>query len=213
LDECWLCCMDSVCGRGGGGAVMSGGFCYAYCVDWEPLFILQGSHTSTFFPLFLMCFAGFSHRKPPSGSSTYCRASAPDAPTSYRTHALCRCVIVPLTAPSLSTQPNAYESDHFPPPDLYPIPPTVTTDPAEDADGDARGQRYPSQRPGVSPKVQSAPGAPEPHDLLRHHTLAPAAAGWPPERCVHVNVNELRLGFSNTTRNSEGILSHHNRMS
>ncbi len=28
---------------------------------------------------------------------------------------------------------------------------------------------------------------------------------------VHVNVNELRLGFSNTTRNPEGILSHNNR--
>jgi hypothetical protein len=34
-------------------------------------------------------------------------------------------------------------------------------------------------------------------------------------RCVnvYVNVNELRLGFSNTTRNPEGILSHNNRKS
>jgi hypothetical protein len=30
---------------------------------------------------------------------------------------------------------------------------------------------------------------------------------------VNVNVNELRLGFSNTTRNPEGILSHNNRKS
>ncbi len=30
---------------------------------------------------------------------------------------------------------------------------------------------------------------------------------------VEVNVNELRLGFSNTTRNPEGILSHNNRKS
>jgi len=30
---------------------------------------------------------------------------------------------------------------------------------------------------------------------------------------VHVNANELRLGFSNTTRNPEGILSHNNRKS
>ena len=29
----------------------------------------------------------------------------------------------------------------------------------------------------------------------------------------YVNVNELRLGFSNTTRNPEGILSHSNRKS
>jgi hypothetical protein len=29
--------------------------------------------------------------------------------------------------------------------------------------------------------------------------------------CLNVNVNELRLGFSNTTRNPEGILSHNNR--
>jgi hypothetical protein len=28
---------------------------------------------------------------------------------------------------------------------------------------------------------------------------------------VNVNVNELRMGFSNTTRNPEGILSHNNR--
>ncbi len=28
---------------------------------------------------------------------------------------------------------------------------------------------------------------------------------------VNVHVNELRLGFSNTTRNPEGILSHNNR--
>jgi hypothetical protein len=28
---------------------------------------------------------------------------------------------------------------------------------------------------------------------------------------VNVNVNELRLGFSNTTRNPKGILSHNNR--
>jgi hypothetical protein len=33
-------------------------------------------------------------------------------------------------------------------------------------------------------------------------------SGW-----VNVNVNELRLGFSNTTRNPEGILSHNNRKS
>jgi hypothetical protein len=31
--------------------------------------------------------------------------------------------------------------------------------------------------------------------------------------CWCVNVNELRLGFSNTTRNPEGILSHNNRKS
>jgi hypothetical protein len=31
-----------------------------------------------------------------------------------------------------------------------------------------------------------------------------------PLDCVAVNVNELRLGFSNTTRNPEGILSHSN---
>jgi hypothetical protein len=30
---------------------------------------------------------------------------------------------------------------------------------------------------------------------------------------AYVNVNELRLGFSNTTRNPEGILSHNNRKS
>jgi hypothetical protein len=30
---------------------------------------------------------------------------------------------------------------------------------------------------------------------------------------VNVNVNELRLGFSNTTRHPEGILSHNNRKS
>jgi hypothetical protein len=30
---------------------------------------------------------------------------------------------------------------------------------------------------------------------------------------VNVNVSELRLGFSNTTRNPEGILSHNNRKS
>ena len=30
---------------------------------------------------------------------------------------------------------------------------------------------------------------------------------------VNVNVNELRSGFSNTTRNPEGILSHNNRKS
>ena len=30
---------------------------------------------------------------------------------------------------------------------------------------------------------------------------------------VNVNVNELRLGFSNTTRSPEGILSHNNRNS
>jgi hypothetical protein len=30
---------------------------------------------------------------------------------------------------------------------------------------------------------------------------------------ANVNVNELRLGFSNTTRNPEGILSHNNRKS
>jgi hypothetical protein len=30
---------------------------------------------------------------------------------------------------------------------------------------------------------------------------------------VNVNVKELRLGFSNTTRNPEGILSHNNRKS
>jgi hypothetical protein len=30
---------------------------------------------------------------------------------------------------------------------------------------------------------------------------------------VNVDVNELRLGFSNTTRNPEGILSHNNRKS
>ncbi len=30
---------------------------------------------------------------------------------------------------------------------------------------------------------------------------------------AHVNVNELGLGFSNTTRNPEGILSHNNRKS
>ncbi len=30
---------------------------------------------------------------------------------------------------------------------------------------------------------------------------------------LYVNVNELRLGFSNTTRNPEGILSHNNRKS
>jgi hypothetical protein len=30
---------------------------------------------------------------------------------------------------------------------------------------------------------------------------------------VNVNVNELRLGFSNTARNPEGILSHNNRKS
>jgi hypothetical protein len=30
---------------------------------------------------------------------------------------------------------------------------------------------------------------------------------------VSANVNELRLGFSNTTRNPEGILSHINRKS
>ncbi len=30
---------------------------------------------------------------------------------------------------------------------------------------------------------------------------------------VHVNVNERRLGFSNTTRNPEGILRHNNRKS
>jgi hypothetical protein len=30
---------------------------------------------------------------------------------------------------------------------------------------------------------------------------------------VNVNVNELRLGFSNTTRNPEGTLSHNNRKS
>jgi hypothetical protein len=32
-------------------------------------------------------------------------------------------------------------------------------------------------------------------------------------REVNVNVNELRLGFSITTRNPEGILSHNNRKS
>jgi hypothetical protein len=32
-------------------------------------------------------------------------------------------------------------------------------------------------------------------------------------RQVNVNVNELRVGFSNTTRNPEGILSHDNRKS
>jgi hypothetical protein len=31
--------------------------------------------------------------------------------------------------------------------------------------------------------------------------------------CLNVSVNELRLGFSNTTRNPEGILSHNNRKS
>jgi hypothetical protein len=30
---------------------------------------------------------------------------------------------------------------------------------------------------------------------------------------VNVNVNELRLGFSSTTRNPEGIISHNNRKS
>jgi hypothetical protein len=35
-----------------------------------------------------------------------------------------------------------------------------------------------------------------------------SACGW-----VNVNVNELRLGFSNTTRSPEGLLSHNNRKS
>ncbi len=42
-----------------------------------------------------------------------------------------------------------------------------------------------------------------------HHTHTLQALQNP----VNVNVNELRLGFSNTTRNPEGILSHNNRKS
>ncbi len=38
-------------------------------------------------------------------------------------------------------------------------------------------------------------------------------SGAPEGMCSYVNVNELRLGFSNTTRNPEGILSHNNRKS
>ncbi len=36
---------------------------------------------------------------------------------------------------------------------------------------------------------------------------------WVDANKVNVNVNELRLGFSNTARNPEGILSHNNRES
>jgi hypothetical protein len=36
---------------------------------------------------------------------------------------------------------------------------------------------------------------------------------WQDMGCVvHVNVHELRLGFSNTTRNPEGLQRHHNRV-
>jgi hypothetical protein len=42
------------------------------------------------------------------------------------------------------------------------------------------------------------------------HTTAQGHEGLK-RAAVNVNVNELRLGFSNTTRNPEGILSHNNR--
>jgi hypothetical protein len=51
-------------------------------------------------------------------------------------------------------------------------------------------------------------------DAVTQHTYSSSLlAHAMGERTVNVNVNELRLGFSNTTRNPEGILSHNNRQS
>jgi hypothetical protein len=62
---------------------------------------------------------------------------------------------------------------------------------------------------GWRSRVRCAPA------VVSHFFSAPANKVTPPgcSRClrVNVNVNELRLGFSNTTRNPEGILSHNNR--
>ncbi len=65
----------------------------------------------------------------------------------------------------------------------------------------------------------SAPAAPALSTLPTEarHSLTAAMSkadkwGEPPLESpeVNVKVNELRLGFSNTTRNPEGILSHNN---
>jgi hypothetical protein len=49
--------------------------------------------------------------------------------------------------------------------------------------------------------------------LSMEDAVTDGLAGRSPSVNVNVNVNELRLGFSNTTGNPEGILSHNNRKS
>jgi hypothetical protein len=55
--------------------------------------------------------------------------------------------------------------------------------------------------------------APEAGHHIRREGGSEGESSWvaSPVYPVNVNVNELRLGLSNTTRNPEGILSHNNR--
>jgi hypothetical protein len=78
------------------------------------------------------------------------------------------------------------------------------------------GQRPRAHHHGVQPLVRRHPA---PRLGLHHrHQRDPSEVGAPASVgvLVYVHVNELRLGFSNTTRNPEGIncyLSHYDRKS
>ncbi len=51
--------------------------------------------------------------------------------------------------------------------------------------------------------------------VIQQAAAVAVQSAWRRAKCArwYVNVNELRLGFSNTNRNPEGILSHNNRKS
>jgi hypothetical protein len=78
-----------------------------------------------------------------------------------------------------------------------------------------------SPTPAVSREEPGAPKPPPPGVMMRTRSQGPTGTVALPDspqvhthqlrHSLNANVSELRLGFSNTTRNPEGTLSHNNR--